>query len=260
MVVIRWERPGKTVECYKCNAIDCACNGMVTIHALKINTRLRVGWQVKTLTILWTGILLANLQIGNLKAAEPAWPNGTYNYVVLDQDLRDVLRQFGINTGLKISLTDKVAGHVRGPLPAVPPRQFLEGLARQYGLDWLYDGSIISISASSEARTEMVDLGKVSFKTLHDGLSSVGLLDPRYQFRPTMSGRAVLVSGPPRYIELVNRGLAAAANELPAKSDQAPPVSSPSIIAAAPKPASRTIVVMRGAVTANVLINPTGMQ
>ena len=70
-----------------------------------------------------------------MAAVEPVWPSGPYSYVVLDQDLRDVLQQFGINAGLRLALSDKVQGHVHGPLPSAPARQFLDSLTQQFGLE-----------------------------------------------------------------------------------------------------------------------------
>jgi len=182
-------------------------------------------------------------------AAEPPWPAGPYGYIVVEQDLRDVLKQFGANTGLRLALSDKVQGRVHGPLPSVPPRQFLSDLAQQFGLDWTYDGSIISVTSTSEAQTEMLPLQGVAFDKLRDGLSSAGLLDSRYQLRPAMGGNIALVSGPPRYIGLVRDGLAA----IEADKPPAPPVSAPvARPSPPPAPAPRSLTVMRGASSSTV--------
>lgn len=191
--------------------------------------------------------LLSGVGMGVREAeAEPPWPTGTYSYVVIEQDLRDVLQQFAINNHLKIALSDKVQGRVHGPLPAESPRDFLNRLAQQFGLEWVYDGSIISISADAEAKTEMIPLRDVSFNRLHDGLASAGLLDPRYQFKPIMGGQIALVSGPPRYVGIVQDALAALPKDKPAepKTSPAPPVPTP------PAPARRSITVIRGGASA----------
>jgi type III secretion protein C len=175
--------------------------------------------------------------------AEPSWPAGAYNYVVVDQDLREVLQQFGTNTGLNLALSDKIQGRVRGPLPNMVPRQFLDNLSRQFGLEWVYDGSIISVSLASESRTEMLALRDVSFDALRDGLSSAGLLDSRYQFRPIMGGHAALVSGPPRYISLVHDALAAIPASRPTTASGMAP-SSPTL--PPPNASTRSVTLMRG--------------
>jgi type III secretion protein C len=190
------------------------------------------------------GLILPIVLSSQRAVAEPPWPAGAYNYIVVDQDLREVLQQFSANTGLKVALSDKVQGRVRGPLPSMLPRQFLDNLAQQFGLEWVYDGSIISVSLASEARTEMLALRDISFHALKDGLSSAGLLDPRYQFRPIMNGHVVLVSGPPRYISLVRDGLAAIPTTK-AALPQPTPVSN--IAPLSPTPSTRSVTLMRGA-------------
>jgi len=186
-------------------------------------------------------LIVGVLTVPRHAMAEPSWPGGIYSYVVVNQDLRDVLQQFGVNTGLRIALSDKVQGHVYGPIPSLVPRQFLDSLAQQFGLEWVYDGSIISVSSVSESQTEMLFLQNVPFGKLHAGLEAAGLLDARYQFRPVMDGHTALISGPPRYISLANDGFAAIMADKPAPP---PPAS---IAPPLDLPPPRFLEVMRGA-------------
>ncbi len=119
-----------------------------------------------------------------LTAAEPAWPTTPYDYVVIDQDLRTVLEQFGLNTGLRIALSESVKGRVHGRTKPAPPQQFFDHLTEMFGLDWYYDGAVISVSAKSEAQTQLVNLGSTSFTELETALDASGFLDQRYQLRP----------------------------------------------------------------------------
>lgn len=130
-----------------------------------------------------------------------------------------MLTQFGANTGLRITLSDAVQGQVRGRLPSVPPREFLDNLAQSFGLDWYFDGAVISISAASEAQARLLPLQGVGFAKLRRGLVSAGLIDPRFQLRPGVSPDIVLVSGPPRYLALVQQAVAALSSEKEAKRD-----------------------------------------
>lgn len=203
--------------------------------------------------------------------AEPPWPSDPYDYVVVDQDLRELLQQFGANTGLKLALSDKVQGRVRGPLPSAPPRQFLETLAREFGLEWTYDGAIIAMSSASEAKTEIIPLDGIPFEKLRAELASAGLLDQRYQFRRAMEGHAALVSGPPRYLGLVHAGLAASRPDKPPAPPPDPPpaplalpalptplaplalpVPAPVAVLPEPAPKPRLLTVMRGATSSIV--------
>ena len=170
-------------------------------------------------------------------AAEPNWPAAPYEYVVVDQDLRTVLTQFGANTGLRIALSDAVQGRVHGRTPAAPAKDILNGLAQSFGLDWYYDGAVISVSAASEAETHLLPLQGVSFARLRSGLAAADLLDRRFQLRAGVGPDVALVSGPPRYVAMVRQGLAALAADKPAAPQAAP---------------GQTLVVFRGSAVSRV--------
>ena len=156
----------------------------------------------------WTASALAACIVGNAAggssavAAEPAWPQTAYEYVVVDQDLRTVLQQFGANLGLRVSMTEAVQGRVRGRIPPLPPRQFLDHLAQAYGLDWFYDGAVLAVSALSETETRFLTLQGLDARALEAGLRAADLFDPRFALRPGPGPETAVVSGPPRYVKL----------------------------------------------------------
>jgi type III secretion protein C len=148
---------------------------------------------------------MTSLTSGELKAAEPTWPAAPYEYIVVDEDLRAVLDQFGFNTGLRVVLSDSVQGRVRGRLPSALPRQFFDHLTEMFGLDWYYDGAAIAVSAKSEAQTHLITLKDVSFSQLQSAIESAGFLDRRYQLRPGPERSVAIASGPPRYLAVVKQ-------------------------------------------------------
>lgn len=184
---------------------------------------------------LLLGVLLA---AAPARADVPGWPSAPYRYAVVDQDLRVVLQEFGRNLGLRVALSDAVQGRVRGRLPELPPEQFLDHLARAFGLDWYFDGSVLSVSASSEAQTRFVKLRGLSVAALRDGLRRAGLLDARFALRAGPSADIAMVSGPPRYVALVEQSAAAIADDRP------PPLPAPPPQAAS---LAASLVVFRGA-------------
>ena len=204
-------------------------HGQSDKHPFGGGTMLRCGISVLA------GILMA----GAAWAAEPAWPTAPYTYVVVDQDLRSVLQQFGANLGLRVVLSDAVQGHVHGRLPELPPRQLLDHLAQTYGLDWYYDGLVLSISATSEATTKFLPLQGLSADSVRDGLNAAGVLDPRFPLRPGPAHDIMLVSGPPHYVALVQQSLSAMVADRPAP---------PAVTAEAPA----TLVIFRGSAATKV--------
>ncbi len=174
-----------------------------------------------------------------VNAAEPAWPSAPYNYVVVDQDLRTVLTQFGANIGVRVALTEAVQGRVRGRLPVLPPRQFLEHLAQVYGFDWFFDGSALSVSAAAETETRFMPLQGVGVGALEAGLRSTNIYDPRFSLRAGPAANVALVSGPPAYVKLVQETATALAAH--------PAASKPAAVAAA-----ATLSVFRGTTATKV--------
>jgi type III secretion protein C len=168
-------------------------------------------------------ILSATIPISrDLQAAEPAWPaSSAYDYVVVDQDLRTVIEQFGLNTGLRVTLSDAVQGRVHGRLPAAPPREFFDHLTEMFGLDWYYDGATIAVSAKSEAQTQLIALKSASFLQLQNAIGAAGFPDPRYHLRSGPDDNVAIASGPPQYLAMVKQ---VAATLSPAQlSKQSPP-------------------------------------
>jgi type II secretory pathway component GspD/PulD (secretin) len=139
------------------------------------------------------------------RAAEPNWPAGPFRYLVIDQDTRDVLQEFGNITNIPIAVSEQVRGHVRGPLPITTADNFLKRICENQGLVWYYDGSKLYISAASEIDSLMITLGPLRLQELSDRLDKLHIADSRYPLNTTQKADVILVSGPPRYLALVRQ-------------------------------------------------------
>lgn len=144
-------------------------------------------------------------------ALEPKWPPGPYKYLVIDQDVKDVLSEFGRNIGVPVDVSNEVTGRLRGRLPMVTAKDFLDQLCASYGLVWYFDGSTLHVNTKSEVKTEVIDIGRLPSKPLTARLTALGIADPRFPVRSTPHGGVVSVSGPPSYIALVRQTLTAMA-------------------------------------------------
>lgn len=128
------------------------------------------------------------------------FPSGSYSYAVIDQDLRDLLTEYGHNVNVVVQLSDDVHGRLRGPLPVATAQEFLDRLCERFGLVWYYDGAVLSVSLQTELRTELIDIGKVPPKAMSDRLAKLDVLDPRFPVTVTADPAMVSVSGPPPYV------------------------------------------------------------
>lgn len=156
-------------------------------------------------------MIFAVLSLGEAHAAVPKWPTSPYSYRVVDQDLRTVLEEFGKNLGIRVASSEGVKGRVRGNLQEGSPQFFLDALTKAYGLDWYFDGTVLNISTVSEASTRFLDLHGIPFNRILDGVQRADLTDPRFSMRPGPSESLAMVSGPPRFVQLLSEAITAMA-------------------------------------------------
>ncbi|WOH64324.1 secretin N-terminal domain-containing protein [Bradyrhizobium sp. BWA-3-5] len=154
--------------------------------------------------VLYVGVFVC---LGMVRAlgASLSLPSTSYSYTVLDQDLSAALQEFGNNLNIRINVSAEVRGRIRGRMPDLPPREFLERLTNLYNLQWYYDGLVLYISAAHEAQTRLVVLNPISFDAFKTALDALNISDERYILKPAPGDGVVLASGPPRFIALVDQ-------------------------------------------------------
>jgi len=170
---------------------------------------MNVRW--RSFTVLWAAAFLMVMlaQAGLARAPEPQWPAGTYAYLVADQDIRAVLKDFGRQLGIPIALGDDVRGRLTGRLPAAAPRSFLDNLCARYGLVWYYDGATVHVANLDDRKTEIISLPAAAPADLSERMGALGLLDDRFQLKLTPDRRSAIVSGPASYIAQVRQIMSA---------------------------------------------------
>jgi type III secretion protein C len=195
---------------------DANHSGRRTRHQAKLRERastMALGGIAKLLSV---ATLAGVVSIGCQQRAcalEPKWPSGPYKYVVVEQDLKDALVEFGRNTNLPVKVSDEVSGKLRGEFPAANAAQFLERLCESYGLVWYFDGSLLYINATAELRTEVIDLGPLKASDVAEKLTRLGIADWRFPIRVSPGAGVASVSGPPPYLALLRQTLGVLAKQ-----------------------------------------------
>jgi type II secretory pathway component GspD/PulD (secretin) len=140
---------------------------------------------------------------------DPKWPSGPYKYLVVDQDIKGVLVEFGYNVSVPVDVSDRVEGRLRGQFaaPTATAREFLDSLCDSHNLVWYFDGAVLHINAKAEIRTELVDVGRFSPEEATKKLTALGVADARFPMRSTDNANVISVSGPPKYVAMVQRAL-----------------------------------------------------
>ncbi|WP_305728024.1 nodulation protein NolW [Bradyrhizobium sp. WSM3983] len=134
-------------------------------------------------------------------------PSTPYTYTVLDQDLSAALQEFGNNLNVRMNVSPQVKGRIRGRMPDLPPREFLDRLTNLYNLQWYYDGLVLYVSSANEAQSRLLVLNALSFDEFKAALDALKISDERYILRSAPGDGIALASGPPRFIALVDQTL-----------------------------------------------------
>ncbi|WP_456728265.1 secretin N-terminal domain-containing protein [Bradyrhizobium sp. USDA 3364] len=156
--------------------------------------------------VLYVGVFIC---LGAIKAlgAPLALPSTPYSYTVLDQDLAAALQEFGNNLNIRVNISTGVKGRIRGRMPDLPPREFLERLTNLYNLQWYYDGLVLYVSDAHEVQSRLLVLSPISFDAFKAALDALNISDDRYLVRAVPGDGLVFASGPPRFIALVEQTL-----------------------------------------------------
>ncbi|WP_088343559.1 MULTISPECIES: type III secretion protein [Rhodomicrobium] len=136
-------------------------------------------------------------------AADAKWGAASYKYLIVDQDIRDVLVEFGRNANVPTQIAPTVgARRIRGPLASTKggtAQDFLQRFCDSYGLVWYFDGTVLHIAALEDIQTEVITLDKAKTGDILRRLGELGMTDARFALRAADNGGMLWVSGPPAY-------------------------------------------------------------
>jgi type III secretion protein C len=203
----------------------------------------RIGGTLRAAALACAAFLLAR----GADAAPLTLPDAPYNYTVIDQDLGAALQEFGANLGVKVNISPEVKGRIQGRIPEGRPQAFLDRLATNYNLEWYYDGSVLYVTSARESRTQLLVLNPIGFDALKGALDALQISDARFPVRPSPGKGVVMVSGPPRYVVLIEQTLAGLVAEEQARPKPAPPATA--ALSAPPPPRATVLTVFRGSST-----------
>ncbi|UWU72880.1 nodulation protein NolW [Bradyrhizobium sp. NC92] len=156
--------------------------------------------------ILIVGVFIS-LSVVRALGAPLELPSTPYTYTVLDQDLAAALQEFGNNLKIRINVSPQVKGRIRGRMPDLAPREFLERVTNLYNFQWYYDGLVLYVSDAHEAESRLLVLNPITFDAFKAALDALKISDERYVVRAAPEDGLVFASGPPRFIALVDQTL-----------------------------------------------------
>ena len=163
------------------------------------------------LAIIFSHVI--SLGLSNAAYAEdPDFGSAPYPYIIKDQELGQVLQEFGTNTKFKTVISAALTQKVTGAVSTANPREFLDSLSRQYSMDWYYDGLALYFSPESETVTRFLKIDNVPYAQLKKELEKQGLSASRFTLKPAQGNKLISVTGSPHFHEVVGQTLNAIAS------------------------------------------------
>ncbi len=159
----------------------------------------------------WRGLLffICCGMTASLKSMELDWISTPYSLVAEGESLRNILVSFGANYDASVIVSDKVTDVVSGRFEQSNPLLLLQQLSSLYNLIWYYDGTVLYVFKSTEMQSRLLKLNRVNEKELVNALRQSGIWEPRFGWKPERGGKIIYISGPPRYLELIEQTVAA---------------------------------------------------
>lgn len=138
----------------------------------------------------------------SVSANSGMWLEDEFNMVIREQSLRDVLLRFGVLAGVPVVLSDGVEATVSARFQGATGEDIVAALAREYALDWRFDGRRLEVSSNSEQVSRILSMEGVTLSDLDDALEALSAHDSKFPIS-AIDGELAFVVGPPRYVGIV---------------------------------------------------------
>lgn len=135
---------------------------------------------------------------------EIPFSKSNYYHFAKDQKLADLIRDFCSMQGISVVVSQNVNETVNGKFSKMAPSDFWNYISRAYGLSWFYDGKILYVYAGNEIQTKIFRMNSEESATLSNIIATLGFVSSDFSFRSVGDANILLVTAPPRFIEVVD--------------------------------------------------------
>lgn len=140
--------------------------------------------------------------------AQTPWPDAPYSQYAENQPLAKVLGDFAAAFSLVLRQGEGVEGQVNGRFNTRNPTEFIDRLAGLHGFVWTVHAGTLQVTRSSALVQRALPLPGGAPGAVRRALEEMRVLDRRFGWGELPDQGLVLVSGPPDYVERLERTLA----------------------------------------------------
>jgi type III secretion protein C len=135
-------------------------------------------------------------------AQDVPW-RGNLDFSATNEPLNVFLTRLLTLQGIPTVMSPTVGtGRVNGRFKGQAGKVFRE-MAETFGLAWFYDGVTLEVCSLSELETRLLEVDAADLPRLDRALRQFRLSDSRYPLRSSGIDGQLLISGPPRFVDLV---------------------------------------------------------
>ena len=131
-----------------------------------------------------------------------------FEYYGEADSLHKLLTALASNAEIGVNIAANVDDKFYGHLQYSQSDEALNYLASAYDLIWYFDGATLYVNRSRDQKSQMLRLQLITPQQLKQTMQSLHIWDARFEWRTIEHNNILMVSGPPRYIELVNQTVA----------------------------------------------------
>ena len=144
-------------------------------------------------------------------AGPPPWPDGEFSYYAEKITLGEVLRDFAAGFNLALESSLPLTEVVNGRFNLRTPTEFINRLGGTYGFVWFTHAGRLHVSSARELVVKSVYAPSISVRNtnLRALLATLGVLEAKFGWGELPEQGTVVVSGPPAYVELVEKTIRA---------------------------------------------------
>jgi type III secretion protein C len=148
-------------------------------------------------------MLLGAATLQGAIAGEIPWTDSAYYHFAQDQSLETLIRDFTAIQGIDVVISSSLGGTVNGIFENIPPSEFWDNLTKVYNLAWFFDGSALYVYPNTLISTKVIPMSSQESAALKEILVEMDLAGSNNSVRYMPSTRMMVVSGPPRFMEVV---------------------------------------------------------
>lgn len=131
-----------------------------------------------------------------------ALPAKQFVYKAESRKLPELLQDFAASLAIPVIVAEGVDGTVNGKFN-LSPSSFLDLMSSAYGLTWYFDGNVLFVYPARANQSKVIFLREFGADRIERLLQSLKLGDKRFPLRYDAAEKTLVVSGPPRHLELV---------------------------------------------------------